>query len=489
MLLVASVLVGCGDNAGGSVPEVEPGCHEVPWTSEEQFSRSSELGPTVAYSLGDDFDPTGRWFATGVGYGSMRFERLADGSVQIHDNRGVLEASSTELYFTHRARPGELPGPDAQNFRVSVRISNLRGDGSVRYDQAFCEEDTCSVCTASLIRAEPHDPKPAAQLALVGSLAVAEWKGVTLDVKVVGTTAYLIRDDGLWTIDASDPAKPVVQGHHPNADTDTRSNDVELYETAGRRYAVIADSPVEIVDVTDPTAPQLIRLLPVEAHTLVIETRAGATRAYFGSYDGTTPVYDITDPNAPARLGAFDADSSYVHDLFVQDGIGYLNAWEKGFFVVDFTNPAQPVELGHWQSPHKRSHATWVTTVGGRRIAVHGEETYGAHMTVLDVDPASPQFMQSIASYQTREYVSIHNFTGVGTKTYFTHYQDGVRVVDLADPARPVERGYYNTWDPDDPAALDGFFAGAIGLDLDLPRKLIFVADLARGLVILRDDT
>jgi hypothetical protein len=370
-----------------------------------------------------------------------------------------------------------------------VRISNLRDDGTLRYDRAFCENEVCTVCTAGMVRAERHDPQPSEKLTLVGSLDPAEWKGSTLDVKVVGTTAYLIRDGGLWTIDVADPTKPTLSGHHADADDETRSNDVAIFETAGRRYAIIADTPVEIVDVTNPASLQLVGRLPVEAHTVFTETRPSGTRAYFGSYDGTTPVYDVTNPLAPARLGAFDAQSSYVHDLHVQDGIGYLNAWEKGFFVVDFNDSAQPVQLGHWQSPRKRSHASWVTTVGGRRIAVHGDETYGSHMTVLDVDPASPQFMQPLASYQTREQVSIHNFTGVGTKTYFTHYQDGVRVMDLADPTKPTLVGYYNTWDPADPSASDRFFASAIGLDLDVARKLIFVADLDRGLLILRDDT
>ncbi len=481
------MLAACGDNTGGPVPEIDAGCREVPWTSEDQFSRSSELGDVVAYTL-DDFDASGRWFSTKIGLNNLRLSRQSDGNYEILDGRGLLESSSSELFFTHFEEPGG-PSPDARTFRITHRISNLRDDGTLRYERAFCEDEVCTVCTAGLIRAERHDPQASEKLSLVGSLDAAEWKDSTLDVKVVGTTAYVIRDGGLWTIDAADPTKPVIIDHHADADDETRSNDVEIFEAAGRRYAIIADTPVEIVDVTNPADLQRAGRIPVEAHTVFTETRNGSTRAYFGSYDGTTPVYDITNPLVPTRLGVFDAQSSYVHDLFVQDGIGYLNAWEQGFFVVNFTAPAQPVQLGRWQSPRKRSHATWVTTVGGRRIAVHGDETYGAHMTVLDVDPASSQFMQPLASYQTREHVSIHNFTGIGTKTYFTHYQDGVRVVDLADPTKPALVGYYNTWDPADLSAPDGFFAGAIGLDLDVARKLVFVADLNRGLLILRDET
>ena len=81
--------------------------------------------------------------------------------------------------------------------------------------------------------------------------------------------------------------------------------------------------------------------------------------------------------------------------------------------------------------------------------------------TVLDVEPSSPTFMQPLSEYETREYVSIHNFTGSGTKTYFTYYQDGVRVVDLANPAAPKQLGYFNTWDPGDPDAATSFFSHA----------------------------
>jgi hypothetical protein len=189
------------------------------------------------------------------------------------------------------------------------------------------------------------------------------------------------------------------------------------------------------------------------------------------------------------RLGAYNANASYVHDLFVADGIAYLNAWEKGFFVVDYANPAAPVLLGHWTSPEHTSHSSWVTTVGGRRLAVHGEESYGAHLSVLDVDPASPRFMRELGTYQTREYVSIHNVTAFGTKAYITYYQDGVRILDLANPAAPALLGYFNTWDPESLESPSGFYSGAIGIDVDLTRRLLFVADTARGLLILRDDT
>lgn len=59
------------------------------------------------------------------------------------------------------------------------------------------------------------------------------------------------------------------------------------------------------------------------------------------------------------------------------------------------------------------SHASWVGEVDGRPIAITGDEGYNAHMQVVDVDPASADFMTEIGRYQTRPEVSIHNINAV----------------------------------------------------------------------------
>jgi hypothetical protein len=120
---------------------------------------------------------------------------------------------------------------------------------------------------------------------------------------------------------------------------------------------------------------------------------------------------------------------------------------------------------------------------------VHGEESWGAHIDLVDIDPASPSFMKPFATYKTRDHVSVHNIMIFGTKAYFTYYQDGVRVLDISNPETPVLAGYFNTWDPQGPATTSAFFESAVGIDVDVARKLIFIADSPRGLIILRDDT
>jgi hypothetical protein len=70
-----------------------------------------------------------------------------------------------------------------------------------------------------------------------------------------------------------------------------------------------------------------------------------------------------------------------------------------------------------------------------------------------------------------------------------SYYQDGIRVFDLSDVTKPTLIGYFNTWDADGPDSDNDFFAAAIGIDVDLSKRLIFVADSPRGLIILRDQT
>lgn len=496
LLACIALVVACGDDRAIDpdadvelpvVPQVEPQCQTIAPPAGAPFAQASDFGAITPGTLAG-WAPDGRWFVTGVrvgGISSVHLERRGADVVVDRDDRALATLDDDALF--HRMAFA-LPG--GGEVVLARRVSNQQPDGSLRFDRAVCDGEQCVVCTARMIRATWHDADERRNLTLVGELRGASWDdGFTFNVRVLGDRAYLIRQDGLRIIDVADPAQPVELGHYRRAGQGY-SNDVKLVEANGKRYALIADSPVDVVDVTDPAAPRLAAQIPEEAHTLFTETRGGATYAYFGNYDGSCPVFDVSDPEAPVRLGRHVTAGSIVHDLMVQDGVAYLNAWEAGFLEVDFTTPATPVLRGTWNpTTTSTSHSSWATVAGGRRIALHGDESYGAHLDTVDIDPASPTYMQPLGSYKTRDWVSIHNVMAIGERGYATYYQDGVRVFDLADPTQPTLIGYFNTWDPQGALASNQFFEGAVGLDVDPARRLIFVADSPRGLLILRDDT
>lgn len=488
--IVVLALAACGSSEppgpDASLDDLAIGC--VQQTHAGRFATSADFAPAVRGTLGG-WNPDGRWFLTGARIStdsSFHFQRNGATVVVNRDAAVLATIDDTEIF-----QRVETTDPDDNRYVNAIRISNLRPDGTARAERAACVERDCTVCTAQLIRATHHAGEGEADhLVLLGQLADPRLgPGYTFNVRIAGTLAYLIRSDGLHIIDTADPSRPVELGHYQRTGTGY-SNDVKLVQAGAKRFAVIADSPIDVVDVTQPTAPALVAQIPEEAHTLFTETRAGTTLAYFGNYDGTCPVYDVTNPTDPRKLGSYTTGATIVHDLSVANGIAYLNAWERGFLVIDFTAPDAPRLLATWRpTPTHTSHSNWTTTAGGRDIALHGEEAYDAHLDIVDLDRGSPTFMKPLASWQTRPWISIHNIMAFGTRAYLTYYQDGVRILDVSDPAHPTQLGYYNTWDPQADYTSSAFFEGAVGLDVDLTRRLVFVADSPRGLLILRDDT
>lgn len=466
-------------------PAFTPSCERRPQTAADTFATPDVFGDITPGTLAN-WDPTGRWFTTGVRMGTSSIHLARIGDQIIIDRDQAAKIANNDVVFQRETFDA---GGGATGI-LARRISNRASDGSLRFDRALCDGTNCRVCSAKLIYATynagevEHDKLP-----LVGQFYGQDWAPTyTLNVRVVDSLAYVIRFDGLYIIDVSNPAAPVQRGHYARAG-DGYSNDLKIVSTAaGKRYALIADTPVDVVDVTNPAAPVFVTTIREEAHTLFTETRNGKTLAYFGNYDATCPVYDVTDPAVPKRVGTFKTNGPFVHDLSVENGVAYLNAWSE-FVAVDFTTPAQPKVVGRWtDTPTATSHSNWTTTIGGRHLAIHGEEEYGAHLNVVDLDVGSPTFMQPIGEYRTRDWISIHNIMAFGNKAYFTYYQDGVRVLDLSTPTTPRLVGYHNTWDPQADYATAEFFDGAVGLDVDLAKKLIYVAD-TRGLLILRDET
>jgi hypothetical protein len=471
-----------------------PECHEIQQPGEDPFTTPESLDavsatPAIPGTLAG-WDPNGRWFLTGArtgGVSSYFFERRSGHEV-IVDRDEVTPGTIDDTSLFQR---GMVQG-QFNTFVIVKRVSNLRPDGSLRGQRVVCDGETCRVCTTNMVYATwNEDEGESDHLSLVGQLNDPAWpRAYTLNVRVLGNTAYMVRRDGLYIIDVTDPAHPAELGRYARTMPSGSANDIKLVEANEKRYALIGDVPVDVVDVTDAAHPTLVTQIAEEAHTLAVESRDEKLYAYFGNYNARTPIYDISDPAQPMKLGTFVTEGSLVHDLSLENGIAYLNAWNGGLYVVDYTNPETPVQLGRWATTTAQSsHSSWPMRVGNRHIALHGDENYNAHLDVVDVDPASSTFMRSIGSYKTRDFVSIHNVMAVGSKAYFTYYQDGVRVLDMSNPTTPKLVGYFNTWDPQADYTTSQFFEGAVGLDVDPERKLIFVADSPRGLLILRDDT
>lgn len=336
--------------------------------------------------------------------------------------------------------------------------------------------------------------RPAGEVGASGLELVSEFEGdgswpdaFSLNVKVVDGIALLARFGDLRLVDVSDPAAPFERGVVFSEDDPSNDfNDVKPFQADGGTHAVLAGELTPVVDARDPDAPSIISKLGEYSHSVFVrQDGEGRTLAYLATYGPDVPIYDVSIPGEPALLERVALPKGMaVHDLFADEDHLYLNGTNQGFQVMERVAESWSV-VGALPSPY--SHASWVAPIGDRLIAVDGDEGVNAYLRVVDVDPASPGFMEELGSYQTRLEVSIHNLMIFGTRVYLTYYQDGVRILDLADPTNPELVAYYHTFDLETGGV--GGFHGAIGLDVDVEAGLIYVADIDRGLLILRDLT
>lgn len=371
----------------------------------------------------------------------------------------------------------------------AIDICRVDADGTLHGARVLCTNGT--PCLPQPFRAAPlhrlAGEADGLHLTVLGETGAA-WAGASTNVRVVGDYAYLSRlGDGVRIVSIADPAAPVEVGHVRAAND--YANDLKVLDGGdGARYVVTASTPANVIDVTVPAAPAIVAQLPFSAHSVFVE---GQTVYLVDGGSAAVEIWDLARPRTPRRLRAWthpDGPTAFAwHDIFVSNRVAYLSDIRgSGLHVVDFTDLAAPVVRGGERDPgFTMWHSPWLTTIGGRRIALDGTEG-ASRLRLLDGDPGSPTFLATLGEWQLRQEVSMHNVMAHGDRAYVAHYRDGIRVLDLSDPAAPVMVGYYNTWVEKTGTA--AWAEGAWGLDIDVARKRIYVADSTRGLIILQGD-
>jgi hypothetical protein len=250
-----------------------------------------------------------------------------------------------------------------------------------------------------------------------------------------------------------------------------------------------------IYDVRDPAAPRFLSQYIVDAgfnsnesftniHNLFVSPRGDIVYAINQSHDATDlRLIDVSDPVRPREAGRFAVrtqgfilDGQHDINVIERNGrlIAFLNHLGSGLYILDVTDPAAVRRLGEISWDGVFSHAGWPFESGGRLYYAHGDEGFDQGLTVLDVtDLSAPKI---VSRFKTRAGVSIHNIEVVDRIAYVAYYIDGLRVIDLRDPASPREIGHYDTV-----AATDeqGLFQGAWGVRYH--DGIAFISDMETG--------
>ncbi len=214
-----------------------------------------------------------------------------------------------------------------------------------------------------------------------------------------------------------------------------------VYDTVGSigSFAVagsivcIASGPIglEVVDVSDPSAPILLGTSLTPGYSTDIETVGD--HAYCVTQSNGLQVISFDEPTTPL-LGSFqiEDDDAFANIAMIdmQDGFGYVANVERGLKVIDFRAISSP-EIVSTYAPE--GEVIFVQVEGDwAYLFVRDEVPDRSGIHIVDIaDPVAPTL---VGFYGAEQFIDIEARDRV---VYATLGDDALSVIDASDPAAP----------------------------------------------------
>lgn len=153
------------------------------------------------------------------------------------------------------------------------------------------------------------------------------------------------------------------------------------------------------------------------------------------------------DPTNPQYVGQYEPE--YIHDSYVRNDTMYGAAIYSGggLHVVDVRNKTNPQLIKKISYAGSGTHHAWAAINGRYALTTDEIGSTVSSLKIWDMQNlgSGPPYTP-IASYTANPARKIHNVHGRGNYAYISHYSEGMRVVDVHNPANPVEVGFYDTF-------------------------------------------
>ncbi|MGQ0646210.1 MAG: LVIVD repeat-containing protein [Gemmatimonadaceae bacterium] len=226
------------------------------------------------------------------------------------------------------------------------------------------------------------------------------------------------------------------------------------------RYMVVPTEPgpgsIVTYDMTNPIKPQQLSVFTSDkitrgVHTCEIQTIGGRLYAFLAVNSASSAparlmIVDLGDPLAPREVFTLDINGSFVHDVFVRDGILFTAQWSHGLVIFDIGGGgrggsiSRPVEIGRVATVGGKVHNVWWfhdPSTGAKQYAFVGEEGPASLFTsasgdvhVVDLSTMSAPIEVAFLNVPG---AGAHNFSVDETSgfLYAAYYNAGVQVLDV----------------------------------------------------------
>jgi hypothetical protein len=311
---------------------------------------------------------------------------------------------------------------------------NVRNISRLLLISALMVATVCLIALPHRRAAAAHRPAAPGQSAALTLLS--QIGGATDGLAIQGDRLYAGVGPRLVVLDIADATHPRVLG---DVMLSGRVTDVAV---SGQFAYVAADyAGLQVVDVGDPAAPLVVGSLlgPHVTETWGVYLDSG--RVYLAEVTDVTSqltAVDVSNPAMPRALGVYEPASGYLSGAFVVASRAYLTDGDD-LFIVDFTDPAHPSDLGTYATPGE-AQGVWVT--GGRAyvndVIRLTDFDYAYSMLIVDVtDGTAPK---PVSSYAVVAPEVLRGIVVAGTTAYLS-LSDAVRILNVQDPVNVTDLG------------------------------------------------
>jgi choice-of-anchor B domain-containing protein len=328
--------------------------------------------------------------------------------------------------------------------------------------------------------------------------------------------ALVARRGGIAIVDVSDASQPRYLGVLPGNPAGPR--DVKVFKDhlffvgdgAGDHGLLVFDL-AQLRDVRETPvtfAPDARYQGMASAHNLVMDTETGTAIPVGSSGGGNTcggglHMVDVSDPLNPVFAGCYTDTEGLIspgrtHDaqciVYRGPDVRYRErqvcfvANETALRIVDITDKASPAPIARATYPSRGYiHQGWLTD-DQRYFFMNDEVDELVGLTdrtrTLIWDVADLEDPVLAGEYLGPDASTDHNLYIRGNRMYLANYQAGLRVVDISNPLKPVEIGFFDTtpWGGNPP----GWVGGAWTAYPFLESGTVLVSSINEGLFLLR---
>jgi hypothetical protein len=236
-----------------------------------------------------------------------------------------------------------------------------------------------------------------------------------------GTHVYVAGyAQGLFVVDVSDPAAPTVVANLPLSG---QASTVHVIAGADLVLVSAGSGGLDIVDVSEPTAPAAVGQF---SPGVIYGAWGSGSTVYAAAWTVGVYVLDITTPSSPTEIGHCTHIGTAV-DVLAAGNVAYVANSYNGLAVMDISNPATADTV-----------ATMNLGSYALRLALDGDRLFVANQTqgtaVIDVsDPANPSLDVHIDSDGYPTDVAV-----VANTAYLAAAHGGLEILDVTAPLTPA---------------------------------------------------